>query len=65
MVSGNCSLVTLAFWGCQAAGKMSCRLANLDAPITDKPEVKAQLEEKLNAYIQWFNNGMADNNLYR
>ena len=40
-------------------------LAHLDSPITDKLEVKEQLEKKLKAYIQWFNNGLAENNLYR
>jgi len=40
-------------------------LAELDPPITDKLDVKEQLEKKLKAYVQWFNNGLADNNLYR
>lgn len=40
-------------------------LANLDSPITDKLDVKEQLEKKLKAYIQWFNNGLAEDNLYR
>ncbi len=39
--------------------------AQLDLPITDHPEVEQQLEKKLKAYIQWFNNGLRDNNLYR
>jgi len=39
--------------------------AQLDLPITDKPEVEQQLEKKIKAYIQWFNNGLRDNNLYR
>ena len=40
-------------------------LAHLESPITDKLEVKERLEKKLKAYIQWFNNGLAENNLYR
>lgn len=40
-------------------------LANLVAPITDKPEIKEQLERKLKAFIQWFNTGLAENRLYR
>jgi len=40
-------------------------LANLDSPITDKLDVKERLERKLKAYIQWFNNGLAEDNLYR
>jgi phosphoglycerol transferase MdoB-like AlkP superfamily enzyme len=40
-------------------------LARLDSPITDKPEVKQQLEKKLEAYIQYFNRGLAENKLYR
>ena len=40
-------------------------LAHLDLPITDKLGVKEQLEKKLKAYIQWFNNSLAENNLYR
>ena len=40
-------------------------LAQLDTPVTDKPDVQERLERKLKAYIQWFNNGLADDNLYR
>ena len=38
--------------------------AQLDTPVTDKPDIQAQLEAKLKAYIQWFNNGLAENRLY-
>ncbi len=40
-------------------------LAQLDTPVTDKPDIQAQLENKLKAYIQWFNNGLAEDKLYR
>lgn len=40
-------------------------LARLESPITDKPDVKERLEKKLKAYVQWFNNGLAEDNLYR
>ena len=40
-------------------------LARLDVPVADKPDVKARLERMLKAYIQWFNNGLAEDNLYR
>jgi len=36
----------------------------LDMPVTDKPEVQAQLERKLKARIQWFTNGLVENRLY-
>ncbi|MSP38274.1 MAG: alkaline phosphatase family protein [Deltaproteobacteria bacterium] len=39
--------------------------AQLDTPVSDKPEIQAQLENKLKAYIQWFNNGLAEDKLYR
>ena len=39
-------------------------LARLDSPVTDQPEVEERLAKKLQAYIQWFNNGLADNKLY-
>jgi phosphoglycerol transferase MdoB-like AlkP superfamily enzyme len=39
-------------------------LAKLDTPLSDKPEMKTQLEKKLKAYLQWFNNGLAKDNLY-
>jgi hypothetical protein len=39
-------------------------VANLDSPVTDQPEVEERLTRKLQAYIQWFNNGLADNKLY-
>jgi len=37
----------------------------LKSPVTDQLEVKSELERKLQAYIQWFNNGLAENRLYR
>ncbi|HEX9452879.1 MAG TPA: LTA synthase family protein, partial [Candidatus Binatia bacterium] len=37
----------------------------LDTAVTDKPEIQAGLEDKLKAYIQWFTNGLAEDNLYR
>lgn len=37
----------------------------LKSPITGQPNVKRELERKLQAYIQWFNNGLAENRLYR
>jgi phosphoglycerol transferase MdoB-like AlkP superfamily enzyme len=37
----------------------------LDTPVTDKADVQAQLESKLKARIQWFNNGLVENRLYR
>ncbi len=40
-------------------------MAKLDTDITDKPEIKEQLEKKLKTYIHWFNHGRAENNLYR
>lgn len=40
-------------------------LAQMGSPIMDKPEVEAQLEKKLKAYVQWFTNGLRENNLYR
>jgi len=36
----------------------------LDTPLTDKADVQAQLESKLKARIQWFNNGLIQNRLY-
>lgn len=39
-------------------------LAKLDTPLSDQPEVKTQLEKTLKAYLQWFNNGLAKDNLY-
>ena len=39
-------------------------LGHLDSPVTDRPEVEEHLAKKLQAYIQWFNNGLADNKLY-
>jgi phosphoglycerol transferase MdoB-like AlkP superfamily enzyme len=41
------------------------RLAQLDSPISDQTEARAKLERKLKAYVQWFDNGLAENNLYR
>jgi hypothetical protein len=40
-------------------------LAKLDQPITDKPDAQERLERKLKAHVQWFYNGLAENNLYR
>jgi hypothetical protein len=37
----------------------------MGSPIMDKPEVEAQLEKKLKAYVQWFTNGLREDNLYR
>ncbi|HXK30427.1 MAG TPA: sulfatase-like hydrolase/transferase [Candidatus Binatia bacterium] len=37
----------------------------LESPVTDQIEVKSALERRLQAYIQWFNNGLAENRLYR
>ncbi|HYA29294.1 MAG TPA: LTA synthase family protein, partial [Acidobacteriota bacterium] len=39
-------------------------LSNLDTPVTDKPDIQARLETSLKAYIQWFNNGLAEDRLY-
>jgi phosphoglycerol transferase MdoB-like AlkP superfamily enzyme len=39
-------------------------MAHLESPVTDKPEVKARLEKKLEAYLQRFNNGLAEDKLY-
>jgi len=39
-------------------------VAHLDSPLTDQPEVEERLTRKLQSYIQWFNNGLADNKLY-
>ena len=38
--------------------------AQMETPISDRPEVKAALENKLKAYLQWFNNGLAEDRLY-
>jgi len=40
-------------------------LAQMGSPVTDKPEIKEKLEKKLRAYVQWFNNGLRENKLYR
>jgi phosphoglycerol transferase MdoB-like AlkP superfamily enzyme len=40
-------------------------LEQLGTPVTDKPEIKEKLGKKLKAYVQWFNNGLRENNLYR
>ncbi len=40
-------------------------LAHLDQPIMDRPDVQERLEKKLKARIQWFYNGLAEDNLYR
>lgn len=40
-------------------------LAKLDQPITDRPDAQERLESKLKAHVQWFYNGLAENNLYR
>jgi uncharacterized sulfatase len=37
----------------------------LDTTVSDKPDIQAGLEDKLKAYIQWFTNGLAEDNLYR
>ena len=41
------------------------RLDNLDTTVADKPEILSGLENKLKAYVQWFDNGLAEDNLYR
>jgi phosphoglycerol transferase MdoB-like AlkP superfamily enzyme len=41
------------------------RIDNLDTPLTDKPEILSGLENRLKAYVQWFNNGLAKDDLYR
>ena len=41
------------------------RIDNLDTPLTDKPEILLGLENRLKAYVQWFNNGLAKDDLYR
>jgi len=41
------------------------RLDNLDTTVADKPEILSGLENKLKAYVQWFHNGLAEDNLYR
>lgn len=41
------------------------RLDNLDTPLADNPAVQARLGNELKAYVQWFNNGLAQDNLYR
>ncbi len=40
-------------------------MGDLGAAPTDNPAVQARLENKLHAYLQWFNNGLARDNLYR
>jgi phosphoglycerol transferase MdoB-like AlkP superfamily enzyme len=40
-------------------------LAQLGSPIADKAEVQERLEKKLKAYVQWFTNGLREDNLYR
>ena len=37
----------------------------LRAPLTDRIDVQRRLEKQLQAYIQWFNNGLMDNRVYR
>lgn len=39
-------------------------MGQMGTPLTDKPEIKEQLEKKLKAYVQWFNNGLRENKLY-
>ena len=42
------------------------RLYSFDGkvPRTNEPEMTARLEARLKAYLQWFNNGLATDNLY-
>jgi len=40
-------------------------MGQLGSPVTDKPEIKEKLEKKLKAYVQWFNNGLREDKLYR
>jgi len=40
-------------------------LEQMGSPVMDKPEIKEKLEKKLKAYVQWFNNGLRENKLYR
>jgi len=37
----------------------------LRSPLTDRIDVQRRLEKQLQAYIQWFNNGLMDNRVYR
>ena len=37
----------------------------LRSPLTDRIDVQRRLEKQLQAYIQWFNNGLMDNQVYR
>lgn len=41
------------------------RLGEHTAELADNPIVQARLENQLHAYLQWFNNGLAQDNLYR
>jgi hypothetical protein len=38
---------------------------NLDTALTSNAKVVSSLQDKLKAYVQWFNNGLAKDNLYR
>jgi phosphoglycerol transferase MdoB-like AlkP superfamily enzyme len=40
------------------------RLGEHNAEPTDNPAVQARLENRLHAYLQWFNNGLAQDSLY-
>lgn len=37
----------------------------LRSPLTDRIDVQRRLEKQLQAYIQWFNNGLMNNQVYR
>lgn len=40
-------------------------MGQMGSPVTDRPGIKEKLEKKLQAYVQWFNNGLRENKLYR
>ena len=41
------------------------RMDNLDTALTSNAKMLSSLQAKLKAYVQWFNNGLAEDNLYR
>jgi Sulfatase len=41
------------------------RMDNLDTALTGNEKMLSSLQDKLKAYVQWFNNGLAEDNLYR
>jgi hypothetical protein len=50
-----------------APGKLFDRTTDpmLKSPISDQSEVQERIERRLKAYIQWLNNGLVENSLYR